>query len=70
MMSESRWIYRRAGGKVWLAYQDKIQQEVLEHKVTTIERSDGSEKVVEDVSVTAKGLTKLPKMLGVSGGAA
>lgn len=70
MMSGSRWIYRRAGGKVWLAYQDKIQQGVLEHKVTTVERSDGSEKVVEQVLVTAKGLTKLSKMLGFSGLAA
>lgn len=70
MMSESRWIYRRAGGKVWLAYQDKIQQGVLEHKVTTVERSDGSEKVVEQVLVTPKGLTKLSKMLGISGVAA
>lgn len=70
MMSESHWIYRRAGGKSWLAYQDKIQQGLLEHKVTTVERSDGSEKVVEQVLVTAKGLTKLSKMLGVSGVAA
>jgi len=70
MMSESHWIYRRAGGKAWIAYQDKIQQGVLEHKVTTVERSGGSEKVVEQVLVTAKGLTKLSKMLGISGIAA
>lgn len=70
MMSESHWIYRRAGGKAWLAYQDRIQSGVLEHKVTTVERSDGSEKVVEQVLVTAKGLAKLSKMLGVSGVAA
>lgn len=70
MMSESHWIYRRAGGKAWLAYQDRIQSGVLEHKVTTIERSDGSEKVVEQVLVTAKGLAKLSKMLGVSSVAA
>ncbi|EIC83968.1 phage antirepressor KilAC domain-containing protein [Serratia sp. M24T3] len=70
MMSEGHWIYRRAGGKTWLAYQDRIQSGILEHKVTTVERSDGSEKVVEQVLVTAKGLTKLSKMLGVSGVAA
>lgn len=66
LMSENHWIYRRAGGKTWLAYQDRIQSGVLEHKVTTVERSDGSEKVVEQVLVTAKGLTKLSKMLGIS----
>lgn len=70
MMSENQWIYRRAGGKTWVAYQDRIQSGVLEHKVTTVERSDGSEKVVEQVLVTAKGLAKLSKMLGVSGVAA
>jgi len=70
LMSESHWIYRRAGGKTWLAYQDRIQSGVLEHKVTTVERSDGSEKVVEQVLVTAKGLTKLSKMLGISSVAA
>lgn len=70
LMSENHWIYRRAGGKTWLAYQDRIQSGVLEHKVTTVERSDGSDKVVEQVLVTAKGLTKLSKMLGVTGVAA
>lgn len=70
MLSENHWIYRRAGGKSWLAYQEKIQSGVLEHKVTTVERSDGSQKVVEQVLVTAKGITKIAKMLGVSGVAA
>ncbi|HHH0485781.1 TPA: phage antirepressor KilAC domain-containing protein [Yersinia enterocolitica] len=70
LMSESHWIYRRTGGRTWLAYQERIQQGVLEHKVTTVSRGDGSEKVVEQVLVTAKGLTKLSKMLGISGVAA
>ncbi|WP_145551912.1 phage antirepressor KilAC domain-containing protein [Yersinia mollaretii] len=64
------WIYRRTGGRTWLAYQERIQQGVLEHKVTTVSRGDGSEKVVEQVLVTAKGLTKLSKMLGINGVAA
>lgn len=69
-LSEKHWIYKRAGGKCWLAYQDKIQTGVLEHKVTTVSRSDGSEKVVEQVLVTAKGLTKISKMLCLAGVAA
>ncbi|HIB1682313.1 TPA: phage antirepressor KilAC domain-containing protein [Salmonella enterica subsp. enterica serovar Muenchen] len=64
-MSQRRWIYRRAGGKSWIGYQDKIQSGVLEHKVTTVSKSDGSERVVEQVLVTPKGLTRLSKMLGV-----
>ncbi|EKN5164224.1 TPA: phage antirepressor KilAC domain-containing protein [Yersinia enterocolitica] len=70
LMSENHWIYRRTGGRTWLAYQERIQQGVLEHKVTTVSLGDGSEKVVEQVLVTAKGLTKLSKMLGISGVAA
>lgn len=70
LMSENHWIYRRTGGRTWLAYQERIQQGVLEHKVTTVSRGDGSEKVVEQVLVTAKGLTKLSKMLGINGVAA
>jgi Rha family phage regulatory protein len=58
-MSGSRWIYQRPGKAGYLAYQDKIQAGYLEHKVTTVSRSDGSEKVVEAVRVTARGLAKL-----------
>jgi phage antirepressor YoqD-like protein len=58
-LSANRWIYRRMGGKGWVAYQDRIQGGLLEHKVTTVERSDGTEKVVEQVLVLPKGLAKL-----------
>ncbi|HGN8990041.1 phage antirepressor KilAC domain-containing protein [Klebsiella michiganensis] len=69
LLSERHWIYRRAGGKAWLGYQEKIQAGHLEHKVTTVSRSDGSEKIVEQVLITAKGITKLSKLLGVSAAA-
>lgn len=65
MLSFKRWIYRRSGGKSWVAYQDKLQQGVLEHKVTSVLRSDGSERVAEQVLVTAKGLAKISKLLCV-----
>ncbi|OQS41128.1 phage antirepressor KilAC domain-containing protein [Chromobacterium haemolyticum] len=58
-LNQHRWIYKRPGSASWTAYQDKIQAGVLEHKVTTVSRSDGSEKVVEQVLVTPKGLAKL-----------
>lgn len=58
-MQQQRWIYERAGGKSWVAYQDRIQSGLLEHKVTTIIRNDGSEKIVQQVLVTPRGLTKL-----------
>lgn len=64
-LSQNRWIYKRAGGASWLGYQDKIQQGMLDHKVTTVSRSDGTEKVVEQVLVTPKGLAKLAELIAV-----
>ncbi|TNI07430.1 hypothetical protein CF104_03930 [Aeromonas jandaei] len=70
LLSSKRWIYKRAGGKVWIAYQDKLQSGVLEHKVDVVTRPDGSEKVSERVLVTAKGIAAISKMLSVAGVAA
>ena len=53
------WIYRRPGCAHDLGYQSKVQSNLLEHKVTTILRADGSEKITEQVRVTPRGLTKL-----------
>ena len=58
-LQEHDWIYRRAGGSGYVAYQPRIKTGYLEHKVATFERSDGSVKMVEQVLVTAKGLAKL-----------
>jgi phage antirepressor YoqD-like protein len=58
-LREQHWIYRRPGGSGNVAYQDKIQAGYLTHKVTTVHREDGTEKVVEQVLVTGKGLAKL-----------
>ncbi|WP_162626370.1 phage antirepressor KilAC domain-containing protein [Aeromonas salmonicida] len=70
LLSSKRWIYKRSGGKVWIAYQDKLQSGVLEHKITTVIRPDGSEKVTERALVTAKGIAVISKMLSVAGVAA
>lgn len=61
-LSENKWIYRRQGNKSYLAYQNRIQQGVLEHKVTTQIFGDGIEKIYEQVRVTPKGLTKLSEV--------
>ena len=58
-----RWIYSRQGSGD-IAYQDKIAAGWLEHKTTTVERSDGSTKVVTQVRVTPKGLARLAELLG------
>lgn len=56
-----RWIYTRAGTSGEVAYQDKLAAGLMEHKTTTVHRSDGSEKTVTQVRVTPKGLTRLAR---------
>ncbi|MFB9087123.1 phage antirepressor KilAC domain-containing protein [Erwinia tracheiphila] len=65
-MQCNEWIYKRAGGKHWLGYQTKIKQQLLEHKVTVVAISDGTEKMIEQVLVTPKGLSKLSGALTIT----
>ena len=58
-LSACNWIYRRAGGSHWIGYQYQLKRGTLMHKVTTVSRNDGTEKVTEQVRVTPKGLTEL-----------
>lgn len=66
-LSSQHWIYKRAGGKHWLGYQDKVQQGLLEHKVTTVTLPDGNERLCEQVRITPKGLAKLAQQFCVGG---
>jgi len=63
-LSSNKWIYRRPGGKGWIAYQEKIQQGLVTHKVTTVtDVYTGKERIIEQVLVTAKGLAKISSNL-------
>lgn len=62
-LSEHNWIYRRPMGSGWLAYSDKLKAGLLEHKITTGNKADGSEWADTQVRVTAKGLAKLALLL-------
>lgn len=64
-LSANQWIYRRPGGKGWIAYQTRIQKGLLTHKVTTVQLSDGTERMVESVLVTSKGVAKLAQVFTV-----
>lgn len=61
-LQEMGWIYRRPQGGGWLAYQHRITQGVVEHKVTTGEKSDGTEWLSTQVRVTARGMAKLAEI--------
>lgn len=62
-LSHNGWIYKRPNGSSWLGYQTKCNIGLLEHKTTTVLRADGSEKITEQVRITAKGLSKLAKLI-------
>lgn len=62
-LAQNGWTYKRPGSATWLGYQSKTAQGLLEHKTTTVWRADGSEKVTEQVRITAKGLTRLATLI-------
>jgi len=57
------WIYRRSGGSNDVAYQHRVQAGYVEHKVTRLRRASGPDRMVEQVRITPKGLTRLAQML-------
>ncbi|WP_275270701.1 phage antirepressor KilAC domain-containing protein [Limnobacter sp. P1] len=60
---QQRWIYRRPMGSELLAYSDKIQAGLMEHKITTGEKSDGTEWTNTQARITAKGMAKIAQSL-------
>jgi phage antirepressor YoqD-like protein len=60
---QQRWIYRRPMGSELLAYSDKIQSGLMEHKITTGEKSDGTEWTNTQARITAKGMAKIAQSL-------
>jgi phage antirepressor YoqD-like protein len=62
-LSHNGWIYKRANSATWLGFQTKCNQGLMEHKTTTVLRADGSEKITEQVRITAKGLSVLAKLI-------
>ena len=62
-LRSNKWLYKRPGGASWLGYQTRCNAGDLEHKTTTVLRADGSEKITEQVRITAKGLSKLAKLI-------
>lgn len=57
------WIYRRGDSGAWTAYQPRLDQGLLVHRVRVIEKSDGSPRMVDQVMVTPMGLARLGALL-------
>lgn len=62
-MQSRRWIFKRAGNKNWLAYDDKRHAGYMEHDDHIYFDGEGRERVSTRALVTAKGLVKLSDLL-------
>lgn len=62
-LQQNEWIYRRPGNATFYGYQPKTQAGLVTHKITTITRPDGTEKIVEQVLITSRGLTRLSAVM-------
>lgn len=59
-LKQNNWIFRR--GKEWLPYQAREAQGVLDCKITTVYRGDGSERTCYQTLVTSKGIARLAEI--------
>ena len=62
-LNRSNWIFTRAGSAGWIAYQDKLKQGLMLHRTFSQLLDDGTERVRQQVVVTAKGLALLAQIL-------
>ncbi|NKD55157.1 MULTISPECIES: BRO family protein [Haematospirillum] len=64
-LAVNKWLYRRAGGRSWLAYQSRIQSGFMEHKITEVTQPDGLPRFIEQARITRRGLLRLAHAFGV-----
>ncbi|ETS07662.1 antA/AntB antirepressor family protein [Bartonella henselae] len=57
------WVYRRAPSGPLLPYQDKIKKGFMDCPAITIQRPDGTEKVLPSTKITPKGLACLREQI-------
>ncbi|GAA4666548.1 antA/AntB antirepressor family protein [Bartonella pachyuromydis] len=57
------WVYRRAPGASLLPYQDKIKKGFMDCPAITIQRPDGTEKVLPSTKITSRGLACLREQI-------
>ncbi|WP_375634716.1 MULTISPECIES: antA/AntB antirepressor family protein [unclassified Bartonella] len=57
------WVYRRAPGAPLLPYQDKIKKGFMDCPAITIQRPDGTEKVLPSTKITSRGLACLREQI-------
>ncbi|WP_039761962.1 phage antirepressor KilAC domain-containing protein, partial [Bartonella queenslandensis] len=61
-LAQHKWIYKRAGSASYIPYQSKIQSGLMDCPTKIISRPDGTDKVIENARVTAKGMAYLSQI--------
>ncbi len=61
-LEANHWIYRRSEAGEWVAFGAKLDSQVIEYKPHRIVRRGRPDKLVKQVMVTPKGLTRLAEM--------
>jgi prophage antirepressor-like protein len=67
-MQSHDWAYRRSGSGTWLGKAPRTNSGDVTHKVATIKNPDGTDRIVEQLKITPKGLAKLAKGMQVDMG--
>ncbi|WP_019221591.1 antA/AntB antirepressor family protein [Bartonella senegalensis] len=62
-LRKNDWVYRRAPGAPLLPYQDKIKKGFMDCRAITIQRPDGTEKVLPSTKITSRGLACLREQI-------
>lgn len=63
-LRDKKWIYRRPDTTTDIAYQDKINADLAEHKVNVVKNAKtGGDLTITQVRITPKGLARLAKEL-------
>jgi phage antirepressor YoqD-like protein len=60
-LSANKWVYKRLGSS-WIGYQERIQSNLIEHKIENITRPDGTTKVVTQARITPRGISALARV--------
>jgi prophage antirepressor-like protein len=64
-MQSHDWAYRKSGSGTWLGKAPRTNSGDVTHKVATIKNPDGTDRIVEQLKITPKGLAKLAKGMQV-----
>ncbi len=62
-LNQEGWIFRHHHSNTWAGYSEKEKAGLLELKRTRVTRDDGSDRVVEQVLITPKGLAKATELI-------